>query len=128
MDENTMKFNKFEKLFFRINLGILTLSAALYALFAAVIEDLGPFVDLIINFIEFIADSVFSLSESFNFNKIVDCISVLINNGFIKYDDPYNGFKYIDPNEVDTIYYIHYYSSKIKVNVLIKRTNINEYI
>jgi len=51
MDENTMKFNKFEKLFFRINLGILTLSAALYALFAAVIEDLGPFVDLIMSVI-----------------------------------------------------------------------------
>jgi uncharacterized membrane protein YesL len=49
VEEKTIKFNKFEKIFFRINLAIFTLSVSLYALFAALIEDLGPFVDLIMS-------------------------------------------------------------------------------
>lgn len=51
MDDKIVKFNKFEKLFFRINLGIFGLSIFIYFLYLWLIEQLGPITDLIMSVI-----------------------------------------------------------------------------
>ena len=53
MDNQTSKFERYEKLFFRINLSMFGLSVFLYFLYLWFIEHLGPFVDHIMTVIIF---------------------------------------------------------------------------
>lgn len=47
MNEKAVKFHRYEKIFFRIQLSLFGLSLFLYLLYLALIEQLGPFVDYI---------------------------------------------------------------------------------
>ena len=51
MDDRSIKFHRFEKIFFRIQLAFLAISISIYLLYLAIIELLGPFVDYIMTVI-----------------------------------------------------------------------------
>jgi hypothetical protein len=49
MEEQSMKFLKYEKLFHRIQVTIFLTSIGIYLLFLAIIESLGAFVDVLVS-------------------------------------------------------------------------------